>query len=91
MAAFSFLALWTDPAASTGMLPLIPYRRWIDGRVEAVLAFHQPAANQRRGNDLRWTAEEGMGQGWEILGDGLAGYGNGFCWAFASVLTDAAG
>ena len=36
-----------------------------------VLASHQPAANQRRGNDLRWTAEEGMVQGWEILGDRL--------------------
>ena len=41
------------------------------------LAFHQPAANQLRGNDLRWTAEEGVGQGWEILGDGLGGYGSG--------------
>ena len=37
------------------------------------LAFHQPAANQLRGNDLRWTAEEGVGQGWEILGDGRGG------------------
>ena len=27
------------------------------------LAFHQPAANQLRGDDLRWTAEEGVGQG----------------------------
>ncbi len=27
------------------------------------LAFHQPAANQRRGNDLGRTAEEGVGQG----------------------------
>ena len=26
-----------------------------------VLAFHQPAANQLRGNDLRWTTEEGVG------------------------------
>ena len=32
------------------------------------LAFHQPTANQRRGNDLRWTAEEGVGQGLEIRG-----------------------
>ena len=37
------------------------------------LTFHQPAANQRRGNDLRWSAEEGMGQGWERL----AGYESG--------------
>ena len=41
------------------------------------LAFHQPAANQLRGNDLRWTAEEGVGQGWEILGDGRGGCGSG--------------
>ena len=41
------------------------------------LAFHQPAANQLRGNDLRWTAEEGVGQGWEILGNELGGYGSG--------------
>ena len=29
-------------------------------------------------NYLRWTAEEGVGQGWEILGDGQGGYGSGF-------------
>ena len=40
------------------------------------LALHQAAANQVRGNDLRWTAEEGVGQGWETLGDGLGGYGS---------------
>ena len=33
-----------------------------------VLAFHQPAANQRRGNALRGTAEEGVGQGWVSMG-----------------------
>ena len=27
-----------------------------------VLAIHQPAANQRRRNDLHWTAKEGLGQ-----------------------------
>ena len=42
-----------------------------------VLAFHQPAANQLRGDDLRWTAEEGVGQGWEGLGGGVGGYGSG--------------
>ena len=41
------------------------------------LAFHQPAANQRRGNDLRWMAEEGLGQGWETLADEVGGYGSG--------------
>ena len=40
-----------------------------------VLAFHQPATHQIRGNDLRWTAEEGVGQDWKILGDGLDGWG----------------
>jgi hypothetical protein len=41
------------------------------------LAFHQPATNQLRGNDLRWTAEEVVGESWEVLGDGLGGYGSG--------------
>ena len=41
------------------------------------LAFHQPAANQLRGNDLSRTAEEGVGQGWEILDYWLGGYGSG--------------
>ena len=44
------------------------------------LPFHQQAANQLRGNDLRWTAEEGVGQGWKALDDGLGGYGSG-CWS----------
>ena len=47
-------------------------------QASVVLAFHQPAANQLRGNDLRWAAEEGLGQGLEVLGDGLGGYGSGF-------------
>ena len=42
-----------------------------------VLAFHQPATHQIGGHDLGWTAEEGLGQGWEILGDGQGGYGSG--------------
>ena len=42
-----------------------------------VLAFHQPAAHQIGGNDLSWTAEEGVRQGWEVLGDALGGYGSG--------------
>jgi len=41
------------------------------------LAFHKPAAHQIRSDDFRWTAEEGAGQGWEVLGDGLDGYGSG--------------
>ena len=35
------------------------------------LAFHQPAAHQIGGNNLRWAAEKGLGQGCEVLGDGL--------------------
>ena len=56
-----------------------------------VLAFHQPAANQLRGNHLGRAAEEAVGQGWKIFGNELGGYGNGYCWAFSSVLTTAAG
>ena len=42
-----------------------------------VLAFHQPAAHQIGTHDFRWTAEEGLRQGWEVLSDGLGGYGSG--------------
>ena len=42
------------------------------------LAFHQPAANQLRGNDLRWTAEEGVGQKWKVFANGLDEYHNDF-------------
>ena len=42
-----------------------------------VLAFHQQAAHQRRSNDFRRAAEEGVGKGWEVLSDGLVGYGSG--------------
>ena len=39
------------------------------------LAFDQPAADQVRSYDFCWTAEEGVGQGWEVLGDGLVPMG----------------
>ena len=42
-----------------------------------VMAFHQPAADQFRGNDFCRTAEEGLRQSREILGDGSGGYGSG--------------
>ena len=43
------------------------------------LAFHQPAAHQIGGDQLGRAAEEGVGQGWGVLGDGLGGgYGSGF-------------
>ena len=38
------------------------------------MPLHQPAVNQLRGNDLGWAAEEGVGQGWEMLGVREVGY-----------------
>ena len=43
-----------------------------------VLAFHQPATHQLGSNNLRWTTEEGVGQGWEIFGDRLSGFEGGW-------------
>ena len=40
------------------------------------LAFHQQAANQLGGNLLGRAVEEGLGEGWELLG-GRGGYGSG--------------
>ena len=42
-----------------------------------LLAFHQFAADQFRGNDLCRTAEEGLRQSWKTLGDVLGGYESG--------------
>ena len=50
------------------------------------LAFHQPAANQLRSNNFCGAAEEGLRQGWEILGDEGGGYGRG-CWSPFILLT----
>ena len=41
------------------------------------LVFQQPAAHQARSDDFGRTAEEGVGQGWEIIGDGLGSHGSG--------------
>ena len=46
-------------------------------QLATLLAFHQPAANQVGGNDLGGASEERLGERWEILGDGLGGYGSG--------------
>ena len=35
-----------------------------------LLAFHQQATNQVWGNHLGRAGEEGLGEGWEFLGDG---------------------
>ena len=42
-----------------------------------LLAFHQQATDEVGGDDLRWTAEKGVGQGWEDLSNGLGGYVSG--------------
>ena len=42
------------------------------------LAFHQPAGTQLRVNNLCLRTEEGVGQGWEALGDGIVSHGSGF-------------
>jgi len=39
-------------------------------------ALHQQAANEVRGNLLGGAGEEGLGQGWEVLGE-RGGYGSG--------------
>ena len=51
-----------------------------------VLAFHQPAAHQIRSDDFRWAAEERLGQGREILGDGAGGCRSGWksCFTLAA-------
>jgi hypothetical protein len=40
------------------------------------LAFYQQAADDLRGDDLGGAGEEGLGEGWELLG-GCGGYGSG--------------
>jgi hypothetical protein len=40
------------------------------------MPFHQQAADQLGGNQLGRAGEEGLGQGWEVLG-GRGGYGSG--------------
>jgi hypothetical protein len=44
------------------------------------LAFHQQATNELGGNNLRWAAEEGVGQGWEER----CGYGSGYMSGYMS-------
>ena len=40
------------------------------------LAFHQQAADEVGGDLLGWAGEEGLGEGWDVLGR-LGGYGSG--------------
>jgi hypothetical protein len=41
------------------------------------LAFHKQATDEVGGNLLGGAAEEGLGESWEVLGDGRGGYGSG--------------
>ena len=41
------------------------------------MALREATANQLRGKNLRWSAEEGVGKGWKMPCDELDGYGSG--------------
>ena len=41
-----------------------------------LLAFHQQATNQVGGDQLGGAGEEGLGERWEAISDGLGGYGD---------------
>ena len=41
------------------------------------MAFHQPATNELRGDQLGRAGEEGLGEGWEIVGNRLVDYRRG--------------
>jgi hypothetical protein len=42
-----------------------------------LLAFHQQATNQVGGDQFGRAGEKRWEEGWEVLGDGLGGYGSG--------------
>ena len=46
-------------------------------KVARGLAFHQQATDEVGGDLLGGAAEEGLGEIWEVLGDGRGGYGSG--------------
>ncbi len=50
----------------------------VGGRVRKLrcLSFHQQAADEVGGNQLGGAGEEGLGEGWEVLG-GRGGFGSG--------------
>lgn len=55
-------------AVAGGVVPGIRllYHHQTPEQAAVCLTFHQPATNQRRGNDLCWTAKEGVGQGGDL-------------------------
>ena len=40
------------------------------------LAFDQAAADELRPHQLSGARKEGLGESWEVVGDGLCGYGS---------------
>jgi hypothetical protein len=46
------------------------------------IALHQQAVNQLGGGHLSWAAEEGLGEGWEVLGGSCGWHCRGCRWAF---------
>ena len=46
--------------------------------VPTVWRFTNLQPNQVRSDSFRWAAEEGVGLGWGMLGDGQGGYWDGF-------------
>ena len=46
-------------------------------KVARGLTFHQQATDEVGGDLLGGAAEEGLGESWEVLGDGRGGYGSG--------------
>ena len=71
-----FVAGGAAAVAVTGGLLLgirLRFHHHAPQQLATCLAFHQPAANQLRGDDLGRAAEERLGECWE----GLGGYGSG--------------
>ena len=50
---------------------------WMGSRYGHLQIATEVSAIPPRGNDLHWMTEEGVGQGWEVLGDALGGYVSG--------------
>ena len=70
----SVVALGAAAVAMAGRLALaigLCFHHHSPQQAAVAFPFHQPAANQLRGHHLGRAAEEGVGQGWEILDDGL--------------------
>ena len=74
-----FVARGAAPMPVAGGLALairLRFHNHTPQQLSTCLAFHQQAANQFRCHLFRGAAEEGLGEGWEVL-DGRGGYGSG--------------